>query len=142
MRISWRQINTGIENQTVNSLLISNDTIYSGNQGSSLWKRCLSEIIGINNINIQIPRNYLLSQNFPNPFNMTTSFRFKVSKFSNVKICIFDILGNELEILVNEKLKAGTYEILWNANKFASGLYFISFKTDNFSATKKMILLK
>jgi hypothetical protein len=59
-----------------------------------------------------------------------------------VKLVVYDILGREVIVLVNEKQKAGTYEVIWNSISYPSGVYFYSVKTENFSDTKKMMLIK
>ena len=98
----------------------------------------------------EIPTDYNLSQNFPNPFNPSTAIKYSVPQSSNVVIKIFDILGNEVETLVNEEKSIGTYEITWYAEKLPSGVYFYRLQAGDPSAgsgqgfveTKKMILLK
>ena len=86
--------------------------------------------------------NYLLSQNYPNPFNPITNIRYEIPKNSFVNLVVYDALGRELEILVNENLTVGTYEATFNASHYPSGVYFYRLTTDNFSETKKMILMK
>ena len=93
------------------------------------------------NINVYRFR-FLLENNFPNPFNPTTAIRYEISDRSFVTIKVYDILGNEIAILVNEEKPAGSYEIEFNGKNLASGIYFYSLSTGNFLATKKMILLR
>ena len=88
------------------------------------------------------PNSFSLSQNFPNPFNSSSIIRYSIPKSSQVVIKIFDILGNEIETLINEEKQTGTYEINWNAKNFPSGVYFYRMNVGNFVETKKMILLK
>ena len=90
----------------------------------------------------ETPTSYFLSQNYPNPFNPSTKIKYSVPKFSRVIIIMFDILGKEIEILVNEQKPAGDYELTWNAANLPSGVYFYQIKTGEFIQTKKMILLK
>ena len=85
---------------------------------------------------------YNLSQNYPNPFNPNTKIKYSVPQSSQVVIKIFDILGNEIETLVNEEKQTGTYEITWFATNLPSGIYFYQLRVGNFIKTKKMILLK
>ena len=94
-----------------------------------------------NEIN-EMPTDYSLTQNFPNPFNPTTKIRYSVPQSSNVIIKVFDILGNEIETLVNEEKQTGTYEIIWYAENLPSGVYFYQLKAGDFVETKKMLLLK
>ncbi len=85
---------------------------------------------------------YKLNQNYPNPFNPTTTITFKIPASSFVSLKIYDTLGNEISTLISNKLNAGTYTINWNANGLSSGIYFYQMTTDNFTDTKKLVLLK
>ena len=96
----------------------------------------------INQPDAPIPDNFSLSQNYPNPFNPNTNISFSVPLQSLVTLKIFDILGREVAQLVNENLNPGNYNILWNASKFSSGVYFYTLIGDNFIETKKMILVR
>ena len=97
---------------------------------------------GINIINTNIPDNFRLYQNYPNPFNPETSIKYQVTKTSNVKLIIFDVLGNEVATLVNEKQSPGTYEVNWNVAHHPSGIYLYRLIAGDFQDTKRMILLK
>ena len=95
-----------------------------------------------------IPKSFFLSQNYPNPFNPTTKIKFQIALDSrlrgndNVTLKIYDILGREIVVLVNEQLKPGTYEVQWDASTYPSGVYFYKLTTAEFSQTKKMVLIK
>lgn len=88
------------------------------------------------------PEQYKLLQNYPNPFNSGTAISWQLPKHTKVTLKIYDILGNEIETLVNEKRPAGTYELIWDARNLASGVYFYRLQTGDFVETKKMILLR
>ena len=88
------------------------------------------------------PDSYNLAQNFPNPFNPTTSIRYSIPKRSNVILKVFDILGNEVASLVNEEKDQGIYTVTFNAATLASGIYFYRLQSGTFVETKKMLLLK
>ncbi|RPI13781.1 MAG: T9SS C-terminal target domain-containing protein [Ignavibacteriae bacterium] len=90
----------------------------------------------------ETPESYYLSQNYPNPFNPSTSIKFALPKAGVVSIKIFDITGREIRELVNSNYNAGNYEVKWDANNFSSGIYFYTIKTNGFTETKKMILVK
>ncbi|MBI5404465.1 MAG: choice-of-anchor D domain-containing protein [Ignavibacteriae bacterium] len=99
--------------------------------------------IGIRNISGVVPDKFSLEQNYPNPFNPTTNIRYQISKNSDVTLKIFDILGKEIATPIdNEKHTAGTYEISWDASKYPSGVYFYKMKAGDFSAVKRMVLVK
>ena len=107
-----------------------------------LWRRPLAEIItSVENETTQ-PINLLLSQNYPNPFNPSTKIKYSVPQSSQVQIKVFDVLGNEVETLVNVEKPIGTYELTWYATNLPSGVYFYQLKAGSFVETKKMILLK
>jgi photosystem II stability/assembly factor-like uncharacterized protein len=86
--------------------------------------------------------NFLLSQNYPNPFNPTTTIRYSILKPGMTSLKVYDILGKEVVILVNEAKLAGNYSVKFNTSHLASGIYFYRLRAGNFVETKKMILLK
>ena len=92
-----------------------------------------------------------LNQNYPNPFNPLTTIKYQIpskvqGETSNIetfiRLDVFDVLGREVAALVNEKQKPGNYEVVWNADKYPSGIYFYRLQTEKYIETKKMILLK
>jgi hypothetical protein len=91
---------------------------------------------------IEIPNYYSLSQNYPNPFNPSTSIKFSLPQAENVKLVVFDLLGREVATLVNEYKTSGIYEVNFDASSYASGVYFYSIQTPNFTQTKRMLLVK
>jgi hypothetical protein len=93
-------------------------------------------------VEVGTPLEFSLEQNYPNPFNPNTKIKYSVPHSSNVTIKVFDILGNEIETLVNEEKPVGRYEINFNASSLPSGVYFYQLRAGNFVGTKKMILLK
>ncbi|MCG6915068.1 T9SS type A sorting domain-containing protein, partial [bacterium BMS3Abin03] len=89
-----------------------------------------------------IPNRFELYQNYPNPFNPSTTIKYDLPKQSRVKIEVYDILGRKVATLVDETKIAGSYQVIWNANRSASGVYFYRIETGNYCATKKLLLLK
>ena len=85
---------------------------------------------------------YTLEQNYPNPFNPTTTISYSLPKASNVKLTIYNLLGQEVTTLVNSFNDAGKHSVQFNASNLSSGVYIYSIKADKFSATKKLLLLK
>jgi len=98
----------------------------------------------LNNTEYESDNNldYSLEQNYPNPFNPSTSIRYSLPEKTNVELKVFDILGKEVAILVNEQKQAGNYQVNFIANKYSSAVYYYQLKTDKFISSKKMILLK
>jgi hypothetical protein len=123
------------------SKTLANDgIIWAGRTGGGLTKGI--NIIGIESIGNEVPLQYSLHQNYPNPFNPSTTIRFDISGESHTKITIFNILGDEVSILVNQKLKAGGYKVNWNAENYSNGIYFCRLETGKFTQTIKMMLIK
>ena len=90
----------------------------------------------------EIPVSYSLYQNYPNPFNPTTNIKFSLPKSTNVRINIYDALGKLVTTLINGNQSAGTYEVEFNAGNLSTGIYFYQLSTPEFSATKKLLLMK
>ncbi|MCB0722799.1 MAG: T9SS type A sorting domain-containing protein [Ignavibacteriae bacterium] len=107
-----------------------------------IYRTTTGGVTNINQVNNTVPKTFRLYQNYPNPFNPSTNIRFGIANSSNVKISIYDVTGKLIEVLVNQKLSAGTYEIQWNADGFASGVYFYSLEAEGFNQTRKMLLIK
>ncbi len=101
-----------------------------------------STITGIRRTQQGIPDNFVLEQNYPNPFNPVTNIKFKITEFGFVTLKIYDLLGKEVAIVVNEKLALGSYTRQWNASSFPSGMYYYRLQINNYTETKKLLLLK
>jgi hypothetical protein len=84
----------------------------------------------------------ILEQNYPNPFNPSTRIRYQVSSTSHVTLKIYDVLGNEIEALVDEIKPVGVYQVNWNASEMPSGVYFYQVNSGSSTDIKKMILIK
>lgn len=98
--------------------------------------------VGIEPVGTNIPDKYSLSQNYPNPFNPVTTINFSVPKDKFIKLSIFNILGEEVAVLVNETLNAGEYNYRFDAAKLTSGIYFYRLSSEDFTEVKKMTLIK
>ncbi len=94
------------------------------------------------NVSYDVPAEFVLSQNFPNPFNPSTRISYFVPKESFVSIRVYDFLGREVTTLVSETKSTGSYELSFDASNLPSGTYFYTLIADNYSETKKMILIK
>jgi hypothetical protein len=100
------------------------------------------EPIGIKPISNNVPGQFVLYQNYPNPFNPSTKIKFDIPKQSEVKIIVFDILGREVTTLVNEQLKPGTYNVVFDGSNYSSGVYYYTLNINFFNQTKRMVLIK
>jgi hypothetical protein len=129
---------TGWEGNLVSSPT-NNDNAY---QTPSVWS---STWIGetVAGIGDEImPLTYALHPNYPNPFNPVTHIQFTIPEQTVVKLQIFNVLGRQVDVLVNETLPIGHHEILWNPKNLSSGFYFYKLEAGSFMQTRKMILLK
>ena len=103
-------------------------------------KDTITTVVGGND---NTPRKFFLEQNYPNPFNPTTTINYQLRAASGVELSIYNLLGQKVATLVNEKQPAGSYHIEWNAAGFSSGIYFYRLVTDKgFEKSRKLILLK
>jgi Tol biopolymer transport system component len=105
-----------------------------------VWRQ--GPITKIRNINNIVPDNCMLFQNYPNPFNPSTKIKFRIREAGFVTLKVYDILGKEIATLVNDKLKAGEFEVSFSGNKLASGINFYKLESGKFKVTKKLIYLK
>ena len=135
--LSWHLAGWG---RNVNRFRFINDTIAYA-VGERIYKYS-RETVGINLISSEIPSSFYLSQNYPNPFNPVTHLEFGISKLEFVSLKVYDAIGKEVAILVNGKLTPGRYEYEFNGADLPSGIYFYKIETDDFSTSKRMILLK
>ncbi len=101
-----------------------------------------SRIKKINVTTAEIPDSYALSQNYPNPFNPSTTIQVALPENVKVSLKVYDMLGQEVETLINKDMDAGYHVIKWNAAKYASGVYFYRITAGDFVSTKKLMLLK
>jgi hypothetical protein len=135
----------------VYAILAANDYVIAGTDNQSVWRRSLSEVISVQNISTEIPSKYSLSQNYPNPFNPTTKIKFELPSLEGygvrrgvglVKLTVYDVMGREVQTLINENLQPGTYESSFDASTLNSGVYFYKISAGDYSETKKMLMIK
>jgi len=149
--------NSSTDTTIVIDRLSENDTYYfritavdlSGNE-SGFSNEVHVTPVGIENKDefLVLPKKYKLEQNYPNPFNPSTTVKYGIPEQSNIKIEIFNMLGQSVGVLVNAEKSAGFYETTWNATNLPSGVYLISIRAEglssqkNFTQVKKALLLK
>jgi len=147
----WEQRYNGPANGVDAALSIcvtsTGDAIVTGNSqgnGSSSDYATVSYsvITAVEPVGSEIPSSFNLYDNYPNPFNPSTTIRFDVAISSLTKIAVYDITGREVDILVNEQLNAGRYDLTWDAARYSSGVYLYKIQSGGFTAVKKMILVK
>jgi hypothetical protein len=135
------------ENTALSIALDTNHNIFVHGESASSPADAVSTIkynqfTGINSISSNIPEKINLYQNYPNPFNPETIIRFDINYKQNIKLIIFDITGKELFKFDHSSISPGTYEYVWDAHNFSSGVYFAKLIGDNYTETKRMILIK
>jgi hypothetical protein len=125
---------------------IDSNYIYFGNNYKSYGRsvRCINETSFSENVKSEAtaPTNFNLGQNYPNPWNPTTTIRYQLPTNSMISIIVFNALGIKMLTLVNEMKPAGSYEVTLNGKGLSSGVYYYQMKTENFVMTKKLILIK
>ena len=145
---SCNPVNIGLDIKFIWSLAANEDgNVLAGTVKSGIYVS--NGPIGINPISSEIPNQFSLSQNYPNPFNPVTKIEFAIPNgdASQTILSVYDILGREVAVLVNEQLRPGTYEVDWDASSFPSGVYYYKLLTETsqryvFTESKKMVLLK
>ena len=128
-----------------NLIVSSGNKVYAGISGSAnggVWIYTDTTLVNIGNNNYLTGNGYVLHQNHPNPFNPSTEIIFETSKKEFIELSIIDISGKMIESLFKGDTGPGKHSILWNAAKFSSGIYFYILKSQSYTCSMKMILLK
>jgi hypothetical protein len=99
-------------------------------------------VTGVDPLASQVPSQWDLSQNFPNPFNPSTTIRFNTSQYAPVRLAVFNMLGQKVATLVDHELAAGTHQVEFDGSRFTSGVYFYRLTSGSTMMTKRMVLLK
>ena len=94
------------------------------------------------NVSLSVPTEFALQDAYPNPFNPTTTIGYAVPKTSDVKVIVYDMLGRQAAVLVNNSVEAGNYTINWNASDLSSGMYLIRMTAGDYTSTQKVMLVK
>ena len=101
------------------------------------------QITALERSNDDLQQKFELFQNYPNPFNPNTTIQFLLPTKNEVSLVVYDIFGKEVtELLSKKKLEAGEYKLKWNAEKYSSGVYYYQINSNNYTKTRRMILLK
>ncbi|MDR3503121.1 MAG: T9SS type A sorting domain-containing protein [Legionella sp.] len=141
--ISWTSVNTGLTDKNVTSLIVSGTNIFAGTLEGSVWRRPLSEMVtSVERFSFDLPAQFNLFQNYPNPFNPSTVISYSLPSASNVKLIVYNTLGQAVKVLENGFKNAGNYSVNFNASGLPSGIYFYKIEEGQFSQIKKMILIK
>jgi photosystem II stability/assembly factor-like uncharacterized protein len=148
---TWDTTGLIIDSVTVPSGKLTNGIKYywrvnaTNTAGTSSWSTIFNFTVsatGTSSTASELPKEYKLYNNYPNPFNPTTKIRFDIPKNGLTKIAIYDVLGREMKTLVNENLTAGSYEVEWNGTSYASGIYFYRMTSSSYTSVKRMLMIK
>jgi photosystem II stability/assembly factor-like uncharacterized protein len=138
---SWVSYNNGLDNDVTCLASSPDGHLYAGTSGGGVY-RSVESLMGVSVSTNPHPSRYFISQNYPNPFNPSTTIEYDLPKNSKIKIIIYDALGKEVQTLVNENKSAGRHHLKFDAGNLSSGIYFCKFQSDEFTQTKKLILMK
>ena len=126
----------------VTALAVSGTNLFAGTSDNGVWRRPLSEMVAVDENKATLPERFSLEQNYPNPFNPSTNIKFELPRTSQVNLSVFDILGHEVSVLVNERRDEGVHEVTFDGFGLASGVYLYRLQAGDFISTKKMSVLK
>jgi hypothetical protein len=139
---NWELVNSGMgEDKYVLSLLVTNaGFLFAGLDYYGMY-RSVNKVTDVKD-ELQSPEKFYLFQNFPNPFNPSTSIQYAIGSRQFVQLKVYDILGNEIATLVNEYKPAGTYEVEFDGSNFSSGVYLYILRVAEQQFTGKMVYQK
>ena len=143
---AWFTFNQGIpggSEMRSDGLYKFNNYLFAG-MNTGIYRRPVGEIVEVLNSNSLAIKDFRLKQNYPNPFNPNTIINYELSTTGIISLKVYDILGNEVAALVNEKKNAGSYSVEFDAGKYnlSSGMYFYKLSANGFEDTKRMVLIK
>jgi hypothetical protein len=136
----------GHEQKVVLAYIFANDTaglIVKADFARQFYKAGFdTKILGVTGRSNGLPGEFLLEQNFPNPFNPTTTIRFALPQRSHVVLTVFNTLGQKVALLVDENQDAGYYDVRFDGSGLASGVYFYRLRAGEYMATKKLLVIR
>jgi len=156
----WLHVNSGLPTKAqVHSLTVTSTYILAGTDSFGVWQRPISELVtSVEEPSTGMTTEFRLEQNYPNPFNPTTKLRYVVGRVVapspersrgvegpaalHVKLAVYDLLGREVAVLVDEAQQPGSYEVRFDGGKLASGVYLYQLRVGEFSETRKFILMR
>jgi len=143
---NWTRQTTNPYIKLYSSYFFNPNSGFVGGENGIIFSTTTGGTSSVNNVSIKVPAKYSLSQNYPNPFNPSTKIKFDVASVKQasllVTLKVFDVMGREVQTLVNERLNPGTYETTFDGSMLPSGVYFYKLITEGFTETKRMTLIK
>lgn len=142
---TWTAINKGLNGPALNvsAITVSGNYLIAGTGSDGIWRRPLSDLVtSVNTNKDNFPVTFKLDQNYPNPFNPSTIISYALPESGIVTLNIYNLLGQKIQTLIDERQNAGTHNFTFNASNLASGVYIYVLNSGSFTAAKKLILLK
>jgi hypothetical protein len=140
--VTWITQSSGVSAVLRSVDFVDSVTGFICGDGGTILKTTNGGVLALEPVSAQIPEEFSLLQNYPNPFNPSTTISFKIPEEGFVELRIFDLLGREVAVLVNELIKPGEYETIWIAEEIPAGVYFYRMISGVYSETRKMMLIK
>lgn len=138
---NWRRVPTPSQSRIYRTTFIDPEHGWAFGIGGVILKFNAS-VIGIEDDFISLPESFVLHQNYPNPFNPSTLIYYELKNSAHVELTIYDVTGKVIEQLFKGKQQPGIHKVKWNAENFPAGVYFCRLRADEFSVSRKMILIK
>ncbi len=140
---NWTAFNIGMNDTNITCLSYNNDFLFAGSSNGNIWRIAVQSIpVGITIEGTGEPDQFHLSQNYPNPFNPVTQIRYQLTVESNVTLRVYNLLGEEIATLADEKQQPGEHKLEFDGTNLPSGIYFYRLMTDSFSEVRSMVLSK
>ncbi len=140
--INWMQQMSGTTSHLSGVYFINEQTGYIVGANGTILKTTNGGTVGINTVNQNVPDDFYLFQNFPNPFNPSTHIKFQMPKSNYVRLIVYDLSGKEIMTLYEGELQPGEYEVDFDGSNLSSGTYIYKIEAGDFVETKKMVLLR
>ncbi len=139
----WINIGSGLPDMQIESMYISDSTIFAGTENGGMWEHPLSTLTAVQTLPYSaVPASFRLLQNYPNPFNPTTTIDYQLPRNAHVTLKVYNVLGQLVTTLVDGDVSAGYHRAIFNGSRFASGVYFYRLTTPTYSRVMKMLMLK
>jgi hypothetical protein len=140
---TWSESNEGLANPHIVALAADQTHLFAGTDSGGVWRRPLAEMaVSVENLSGNRPHEFRLHQNYPNPFNPSTTIRYELPTSSMVTLSVYDILGNEVSVLVSERRDAGVHELKFDGAGLSSGVYFCRMRAGAVVQSRKLLLVR
>jgi hypothetical protein len=139
---TWIPANPGLPETPIYQLAKSGRYLFAGTSKHGVWRIRLSDVTSVEELPAPKPAQYVLSQNFPNPFNPSTTIQYDLPQRSRVTLMVFNSLGQVVAVLHDGEQQAGSYEVRFDRGTMASGVYYCRMMAGSFVAVQKLVMLR